>query len=57
MQQRMEETFERAAQLRKTDPAALPAQQLVEAWKAHITQYHYECTNEDFSGFSADVSV
>ena len=37
MQQQMEEIFERAAQLRKTDPAALPAQQLVEAWKAHIT--------------------
>lgn len=52
MQQRMEEIFERAAQLRKTDPAALPAQQLVEAWKAHITQYHYECTNEILAGLA-----
>jgi len=52
MQQQMEEIFERAAQLRKTDPAALPAQQLVEAWKAHITQYHYECTNEILAGLA-----
>lgn len=57
MQQRMEEIFERAAQLRKTDPAALPAQQLVEAWKAPYHPISLRVYQRDFSGFSADVSV
>lgn len=52
MQQQMEEIFARAAQLRETDPASLPAQQLVVEWKAHITQYHYDCTNEILAGLA-----
>lgn len=30
---------------RCTDPAALEAQELVRRWQAHITRYHYHCSN------------
>lgn len=30
---------------RCTDPAAPEAQELVRRWQAHITRYHYHCSN------------
>lgn len=50
MQEEMDALMAEFASVRGLDPAGEEAQALVERWKACITQWHYECTDEILEG-------
>lgn len=50
MQEEMDALMAQFAAVRALDPADAQVQALVEAWKAMITKWHYECTDEILEG-------
>ncbi len=50
MQEEMNALFARFAAVRGLDAADAQVQALVKAWKAHITKWHYDCTDEILEG-------
>jgi len=50
MQEEMDALFAQFAGARGLAPDDARVQDLVEGWKAHITQWHYDCTDEILEG-------
>ena len=46
----MEDIFRKFAENAKCDPTGDKIQSLVKRWQAHITKYHYTCSDEVLSG-------